>query len=136
MQLSSKDGFQFREFGQRFVWLYFTFIAVKKNFSNFFLCIKGGFDGAQRLDTVEFYEPRMDAWTTAPSMKYSRDGVSLASYGGYIHAIGGIDGPSYLNSVEYYDPNAESWQTAFSMKKSRAAAGVAVLNSDHFICLP
>jgi len=41
-----------------------------------------------------------------------------------------------LNSVEYYDPNAESWQTAFSMKKSRAAAGVAVLKSDHFICLP
>ena len=75
----------------------------------------------------------MNAWSTAPSMTYSRDGVSLASYGGYIHAIGGIDGPSYLTSVEYYDPNSERWLTAFSMQKSRAAAGVAVLSSDKFI---
>ena len=95
----------------------------------------GGFDGVQRLDTVEIYEPRVDTWRAAPSMKFSRDGVSLASYGGYIHAIGGIDGPSYLNSVEYYDPNSESWHTAFSMRKSRAAAGVAVLTSDRFISL-
>ena len=96
----------------------------------FFYLAIGGFDGVQRLDTVEIYEPRMDVWRSAPSMNFSRDGVSLASYGGYIHAIGGIDGPSYLNSVEYYDPNSESWHTAFSMKKSRAAAGVAVLNCE------
>lgn len=103
-------------------------IKLKSNL--FLLAQTGGFDGVQRLDTVEVYEPRMDAWRSAPSMNYSRDGVSLASYGGYIHAIGGIDGPSYLNSVEYYDPNSESWHTAFSMKKSRAAAGVAVLNCE------
>ena len=77
----------------------------------------------------------MDAWMMLASMNYSRDGVSLASYGGFVHAIGGIDGPSYLSSVEYYDPDEKSWYTAYPMKTSRAAAGVAILHSDTYITI-
>ena len=63
-------------------------------------------------------------------MTSCRDGVSLASYGGYLFAIGGIDGPSYLNSVEYYDPDNDTWIPSQAMITSRAAAGVAVLNNE------
>lgn len=106
-----------------------------KYFYFIFFLFTGGFDGNQRLDIVEIYEPRMDAWTITTPMNFSRDGVSLASYGGFIHAIGGIDGPSYLNSVEYYDPEDDKWYTAFPMQTSRAAAGVAIVESDTYLSI-
>ena len=92
----------------------------------------GGFDGFRRLDLVEMYEPRMNAWTNVSSMKFCRDGVPLTKYGNMLYAIGGIDGPSYLNCVEYYDPSKDEWHDSLSMETSRAAAGVAVINDSSF----
>lgn len=53
------------------------------------LFLTGGFDGNKRLDQVEMYEPRMNAWETITSMNSYRDGVCMANFGGYLYAIGG-----------------------------------------------
>lgn len=87
----------------------------------------GGFDGAQRLDVVEMYEPRMNSWHDAASLNSCRDGVCVVTYGCWVYAVGGIDGPSYLNTVEAYDPRTNQWEYVVSMARCRAAAGVAVL---------
>ena len=96
----------------------------------FFLHMTGGFDGNKRLDQVEMYEPRMNAWKVVTPMNTYRDGVCMAAYGGYLFAIGGIDGPSYLNSVEYYDPSQNIWINTAPMEISRAASGVAVVKNE------
>ena len=87
----------------------------------------GGFDGVSRLDSVEVYDPRMNAWTQIGPMSSARDGVCMRKYGSWLFAVGGIDGPSYLNSVEYYDPKEDRWEEIIPMLTSRAAAGVAIM---------
>ena len=89
----------------------------------------GGFDGASRLDIVEMFEPRMNAWSEAASLNSCRDGVCVMTYGCWVYAVGGIDGPSYLNTVEAYDPRTDEWKDVIPMTRCRAAAGVAVLHA-------
>lgn len=45
---------------------------------NFKLYAIGGFDGENRLNSVECYHPENNEWTDMPSMKYPRSGAGVA----------------------------------------------------------
>ena len=52
------------------------------------LYICGGSDDSSRLDTVERYDPFVDAWVPSEPMSSSRNGVGVCSDDGRIYAIG------------------------------------------------
>lgn len=88
----------------------------------------GGFDGKQRLNSVECYHPENDEWTMVSPMKCSRSGAGVASLGQYIYVIGGYDGNSQLNSVEKYDIEHDVWEFASNVSIARSALSVTVLD--------
>lgn len=88
----------------------------------------GGFDGTERLSSVECYHPENDEWTMVSSMKCSRSGAGVASLGQYIYVIGGYDGNSQLNSVERYDTEHDVWEYISSVSIARSALSVTVLD--------
>jgi len=88
----------------------------------------GGFDGKDRLSSVECYHPENDEWTMVSSMKCSRSGAGVASLGQYIYVIGGYDGKSQLNSVERYDTERDVWENVSSVTIARSALSVTILD--------
>lgn len=88
----------------------------------------GGFDGKDRLSSVECYHPENDEWTMVSPMKCSRSGAGVASLGQYIYVIGGYDGKSQLNSVERYDTEHDVWENMSSVTIARSALSVTILD--------
>lgn len=77
-------------------------------------------------DTVEMYDPEVDAWSLVRPMGVPRGFVAAAAVGDFIFAIGGFNHASgNLASVEKYDPRADVWAPAAPMHKARANAGAA-----------
>ena len=52
------------------------------------------------MKDVEWYDPRLDTWTSLPNMLEPRGGVSAVVKNGYLYALGGNDGNDRLRSVE------------------------------------
>lgn len=88
----------------------------------------GGFDGKERLSSVECYHPENDEWTMVSAMKCSRSGAGVASLSQYIYVIGGYDGNSQLNSVERYDTERDIWEYVSNVSIARSALSVTVLD--------
>jgi len=101
---------------------------VKKYVSDRLLYAIGGFDGKDRLSSVECYHPENDEWTMVSPMKCSRSGAGVASLGQYIYVIGGYDGKSQLNSVERYDTEHDIWENVSSVTIARSALSVTILD--------
>lgn len=40
----------------------------------------GGFDGKERLTSIECYHPENNEWTILPSMRIGRSGAGVAAY--------------------------------------------------------
>lgn len=97
--------------------------------SNRLLYAVGGFDGKERLSSVECYHPENDEWTMVSPMKCSRSGAGVANLGQYIYVIGGYDGSSQLNSVERYDTEHDVWEYVSNVSIARSALSVTVLDS-------
>eukprot|EP00927_Polykrikos_kofoidii_P032245 TRINITY_DN27531_c0_g1_i1.p1 TRINITY_DN27531_c0_g1~~TRINITY_DN27531_c0_g1_i1.p1 ORF type:complete len:474 (-),score=67.09 TRINITY_DN27531_c0_g1_i1:137-1558(-) len=116
----------------------------------------GGSDGANALDTVEYYDCFYHCWKSGPSLRTSRRGVALASvegsWGHCVYAFGGSDGIAALSSVERLvvvgesSPRATavglsgssvysdcSWETVPPMPTPRRAAAAAVLGGRAFV---
>jgi kelch-like protein 19 len=87
----------------------------------------GGFDGKDRLSSVECYHPENNEWTMVSPMKCTRSGAGVASLGQYIYVIGGYDGNSQLNLVERYDTEHDIWENVSSISIARSALSVTVL---------
>jgi kelch-like protein 18 len=65
----------------------------------------GGYDGSNRLATVEAYTPSTNSWATVASIPTARDGLAaVVSADGRIFAIGGYDGRNELTTAEAYTP--------------------------------
>jgi N-acetylneuraminic acid mutarotase len=88
----------------------------------------GGYDGMNRLATVEEYDPATDTWTTRASMPTARSSLGAAAANGKVYAIGGYDGSNRLATVEQYDPATDTWTTRASMPTARSGLAVAASN--------
>ena len=62
----------------------------------------GGHDGADRLDTVEAYDPQADNWQWMARMPQCLELHAAAAMGGKIYVTGGL---SQNNTVYVYDPS-------------------------------
>ena len=63
----------------------------------------GGYDGGQRLNSMECYDPSIKKWTSLTSMHTRRSAVGCAAMDGKIYVVGGYDGTSSLSSIEVYE---------------------------------
>ncbi|KAG8549494.1 hypothetical protein GDO81_021015 [Engystomops pustulosus] len=86
----------------------------------------GGFDGENRLNTVECYHPENDHWYSVASMKTIRSGAGVVCLDNYLYAAGGYDGNNQLNTVERYNIDHDYWESVASMKHKRSAHGLVL----------
>ncbi|MCX7669538.1 MAG: hypothetical protein N2439_05645, partial [Anaerolineae bacterium] len=94
----------------------------------------GGRDNAnQALQTVEEYDPAMNAWRARASMPTARWGAAAAAgQNGRIYVFGGATAGFPRNTAEEYDPQTDAWHTAPSMPTAREGAA-AVAGADGLI---
>ncbi|KAJ8013131.1 hypothetical protein DPEC_G00050110 [Dallia pectoralis] len=70
----------------------------------------GGFDGTQRLTSVEAYEPFHNRWTQAPPLVLAVSSFAAASFDKWIFAIGGgPNGKLATDKLQCWEPGTESW---------------------------
>ncbi|XP_076811870.1 uncharacterized protein LOC143458868 [Clavelina lepadiformis] len=75
----------------------------------------GGYDGSNRLSSVEKYNLDTKTWIDVPSMTEERCGGSACVVAGLIWVFGGCDG----KTVEFYDPATNKWQVSTNMDRQR-----------------
>jgi kelch-like protein 17 (actinfilin)/kelch-like protein 20 len=76
----------------------------------------GGFDGQNRLSSVERYDPATNAWEAVAPMSTARRDLATAVFDGKLYVMGGHDGQRrLLSSVERYDPARNEWVSMASM---------------------
>ncbi|XP_059419422.1 kelch-like protein 6 [Carassius carassius] len=72
--------------------------------------VLGGFDGTQRLSSVEAYDPFHNCWTEAGPLMISVSSFSAASYDKYIFVIGGgPNGKLATNNMQCFDSLSNKW---------------------------
>lgn len=103
-------------------------ISEKKNVLRRLLYAIGGFDGAERLNSVECYHPENDEWSEVSPMQDCRSGAGVANLGQYIYVIGGYSGRSQMTTVERYDTERDSWEYVSPLPTARSALSVTVLD--------
>lgn len=59
----------------------------------------GGYNGTERLSTVEAYDPQMTKWTTVSPMSRKRSAVGACALGNHVYVCGGYDGYTSLHTV-------------------------------------
>lgn len=89
----------------------------------------GGFDGVQRLSSVECYHPENNEWTMVSPLNNGRSGAGVATLGQYIYVVGGYNGKLQLNSVERYDTESDRWEEVSSISIARSALSVTVIDN-------
>lgn len=88
----------------------------------------GGFDGNDRLASMECYHPENNAWTVLPSMKLGRSGAGVAALNQFIYVVGGFDGQNHLSSVERFDTDKGTWEMVAEIRTPRSALSLTVLD--------
>lgn len=88
----------------------------------------GGFNGTERLASVECYHPENNAWSFVPSMTCGRSGAGVAAINQYIYVVGGFDGTRQLSSVERYDTENQIWEHIAPIKIARSALSLTSLD--------
>ena len=114
----------------------------------------GGYNGCERLATVEVFDPFKKIWSQVSSMHFRRrylkpskllyfclkkkrqfkndvkffSAVGAAPLNDKLYVCGGFDGIRSLNTVECYDPDKDCWTSVTSMDKHRSAGGVLAFN--------
>nr|KAG5698336.1 hypothetical protein BaRGS_010922 [Batillaria attramentaria] len=87
----------------------------------------GGFDGQNRLSSVECYDPERNEWRTVASMNTMRSGAGVIGMDSYVYAVGGYDSTCQLRSVERYNLEKNCWEFVSPMNSPRSALSVAVI---------
>lgn len=88
----------------------------------------GGFNGTERLASVERYHPENNAWSFVPPMTCGRSGAGVAAINQYIYVVGGFDGTRQLSSVERFDTENQVWEHVAPIKIARSALSLTSLD--------
>jgi len=79
----------------------------------------GGCDAWNPLNSVELYEPAVNAWRPGPPTHTARRGCGLVVAGGLLYVVGGSDGTQTLCTTEVYDPQTGVWTAGPNMTTCR-----------------
>jgi len=88
----------------------------------------GGFDRSGRtLNTVEIYDPQMNAWQVGPSLPDGRHHAAVVSLGQTLYVIGGFGGAAAEPQADVFSLSAgqNSWSRATAMPTARGALAAA-----------
>uniref|UniRef100_A0A6P6XKE4 Kelch-like protein 10 n=1 Tax=Dermatophagoides pteronyssinus TaxID=6956 RepID=A0A6P6XKE4_DERPT len=77
-------------------------------YSHRFIIVCGGYNGQDRLRSVELYDSRFNCWRYLPPMQSIRSDASATIFNDCIYIAGGID-IFPLNSMEYYSFETNQW---------------------------
>ncbi|KAM6985018.1 kelch-like protein 6 [Aplochiton taeniatus] len=70
----------------------------------------GGFDGTERLTSVEVYDPFHNRWTQAAPLLYGVSSFAAASFDRWIFVIGGgPNGKLATDRLQSWEPGTDSW---------------------------
>eukprot|EP00964_Phaeocystis_antarctica_P159697 scaffold130865_cov69-Phaeocystis_antarctica.AAC.3 len=95
----------------------------------------GGWDGVDRLQGVEAYDPQLGSWAQVASMSGGRSSFATVVMDGKVYAMGGLansDGPK-VDTVEVYDPQADSWQLVASMPEGRSSPAATAIGDKIYV---
>ncbi|CAF1104954.1 unnamed protein product [Didymodactylos carnosus] len=102
-----------------------------------YLYAVGGWDGSNRLNSIERYCIESNCWTIISQMQIAVTSPSVCALKGFLYIIGGTvheegDG---IDLVQRFDPKTNTWtQDLSSMKIARSGAGITAFQSQIFIC--
>mmetsp|Transcript_25448 Transcript_25448/g.85116 ORF Transcript_25448/g.85116 Transcript_25448/m.85116 type:complete len:410 (+) Transcript_25448:90-1319(+) len=90
------------------------------------LCMVGGYNGQQSLNTAETFDSAQGCWKELPPMLQPRFGAAAAALDGSLYVCGGHDGQVVLRSAEKFDPALNRWTPlpASGQRRSRAVAAI------------
>uniref|UniRef100_A0A3P9MWM8 Kelch-like family member 6 n=2 Tax=Poecilia reticulata TaxID=8081 RepID=A0A3P9MWM8_POERE len=73
--------------------------------------VLGGFDGIQRLASVEAYDPFHNRWTQVTPLAVGVSSFAAASFDRWIYVIGGgPNGKLATDKVQCWEPGTDSWE--------------------------
>ncbi|RDD45019.1 Influenza virus NS1A-binding protein-like protein A [Trichoplax sp. H2] len=86
-----------------------------------YIIVAGGFDGVQKLDTVEWYDIRTNKWKLLTKMPSRRDNCQAKVIGNYYIIIGGNDGKHNLTNVDAFDLVEKKWHHLPGLRFGRSS---------------
>uniref|UniRef100_A0A1I7ZLE3 BTB domain-containing protein n=1 Tax=Steinernema glaseri TaxID=37863 RepID=A0A1I7ZLE3_9BILA len=93
----------------------------------------GGFDGHDRLRTVEVMRSDTHQWEEIAPLNNKRSALAAAALNGRLYVCGGYDGICSLASVEVFNASSGKWTLGISMGNPRSASGIAVVDDRLFV---
>ncbi|CAM6001049.1 unnamed protein product [Sphagnum balticum] len=86
------------------------------------------FEGSPALDTVDVYDPNLNAWSPTTPMSMPRAVLGACELENKLYAIGGENGVEPQRSAEVFDPSTGEWKPTASMASRRYGHSVGVLS--------
>lgn len=87
----------------------------------------GGFDGVNRLRSVEAYNPVANTWRVVPNMFNPRSNFGIEVVDDLLFVVGGFNGFTTTFNVECYDDNNNEWYDVHDMGIYRSALSCCVV---------
>ncbi|GMR43353.1 hypothetical protein PMAYCL1PPCAC_13548, partial [Pristionchus mayeri] len=95
----------------------------------------GGYDGKDRLKSVDVYDAITDKWEKAADMSTERSAVGAGVIDGKIYAAGGYNGQASMNSMEMLNPDVAvpAWTMMAPMHHLRGAPAACAFNGKLYV---
>uniref|UniRef100_UPI003590228B kelch-like protein 24 n=1 Tax=Myxine glutinosa TaxID=7769 RepID=UPI003590228B len=94
----------------------------------------GGYDGSQRLNSVEIYDPEMNIWCTADPLPLAVSSSALVACRGRLFVVGGeTDDKTCSDQVQCFDPDKCTWTLRAPMPIAQRCISASSLNGCVFI---
>jgi hypothetical protein len=88
----------------------------------------GGLNYNKQYNSLEVYDPAVNAWTLKSSMPTARYQTGGVAINGKFYVVGGYNNSNpYLNTLEIYDPQTDTWSTGAPMPTPRNLLGVTTV---------
>ena len=102
--------------------------------------IIGGFNKeGKTVNTVEYYDPKKDGWSTASPLPGQLDHASAAVYNGTLYVVGGNDRQDHIedknpsDKLFIYNSSTDQWNEGKSMPIGRAALTANFINGTLYV---
>eukprot|EP00760_Papus_ankaliazontas_P005667 PhM_4_TR12702/c0_g1_i1/m.93942/K10455/KLHL18; kelch-like protein 18 len=89
----------------------------------------GGFDGMQRLASVEKYSIRRNAWEAVAPMREARTAHCAVALPSALYVLGGRIGYTFSNAVERFDLRRQVWLPCAGMLRGRSSHSACVVGA-------
>ncbi|XP_016117326.1 kelch-like protein 35 [Sinocyclocheilus grahami] len=98
------------------------------------LYVVGGYNGRERLSSVECYSPHENSWTSVSDLLLAVSSAALSSCCGRLYIIGGaVSEHNNTDRVQCYDPVSDRWSFVSSCPFSQRSISAVTLNGSIYV---